>query len=359
MKRFLPALPTSLPLPALALALAFLVGCAAPVSWKGEAVDASSGILAREFIVDQPPFPESHASTLVETGDGVAAAWFGGTRERHPDVCIWFSRFDGSRWSAPAKVADGVEPDGKTRYPCWNPVLFQPPHSPLMLFYKVGPSPSEWWGMLKTSRDGGITWTKGQRLPGGQYGPVRNKPVLLPDGSLLCPSSSEVDGWTIHLERTADGGATWERTSPLNRKEEFGAIQPTILPWPDGRMQLLNRSRQHVVTECWREGESWHRWSSMRPTALPNPNSGIDGLVLKDGRGLLVFNDSDQHRSPISIALSADGREWHSALVLEAVSDGELSYPAVIQTRDGLVHISYTWKRQKVRHLVIDPSRLH
>ena len=86
------------------------------------------------------------------------AAWFGGTRERDPDVGIWVSRSDGSQWSAPAEVANGVQPDGK-RHPCWNPVLFQPSKGPLLLFYTVGPSPDTWWGMVRTSSDEGRTWS--------------------------------------------------------------------------------------------------------------------------------------------------------------------------------------------------------
>ena len=71
------------------------------------------------------PFPSAHASTIVETPAGLVAAWFGGTREKHPDVGIWLSRHDGRTWSAPVEVATGRQADGR-RYPCWNPVLFRP-----------------------------------------------------------------------------------------------------------------------------------------------------------------------------------------------------------------------------------------
>ncbi|MBI3871322.1 MAG: exo-alpha-sialidase [Verrucomicrobia bacterium] len=336
------------------------VGCVttpATTTWKGATPATDGPVLFSGFVAENPPFPESHASTLVETSDGVMAAWFGGTHEKHPDVCIWTARFDGRAWSAPTRVADGVQADG-TRHPCWNPVLHQPKQGPLLLFYKVGPSPSRWWGMIITSRDAGRTWSTPRRLPEGQLGPIRNKPVVLPDGSLLCPSSTEDDGWRVQMERTPDLGATWERSGPLNSREAFGAIQPTILQWPDGRTQILNRSRQKVITECWMKNGDWRQWTPMERTQLPNPNSGIDATVLHDGRGLLVFNDSDSRRTPISVALSADGKEWRTVLTLEDVKDGELSYPAVIQTRDQLVHISYTWKRKTIRHVILDPRKL-
>lgn len=257
------------------------------------------------------------------------------------------------------KVAEGLQAGDPKRYPCWNPVLFQPKKGPLLLFYKVGPSPSEWWGMFMRSTDHGLTWSAPQRLPDGQLGPVRNKPVQLSDGSLLCGSSTEADGWKVHMERTSDFGTTWERTAALHRPEEFGAIQPALLAWSSGKIQILNRSRQHVITESWMIQGDWKQWTPMRATSLPNPNSGIDALVLRDGRGLLVYNPSENRRTPISIALSPDGKTWHESLTLEDVSDGELSYPAVIQTRDGRVHITYTWKRQKIRHVVVDPKELH
>ena len=113
------------------------------------------------FIYENAPFPSCHASTLVETPDGIAAAWFGGTHEKHPDVGIWFSYFRNGSWTKPVEVANGIQGNGK-RYPLWNPVLFQMPGKELILFYKDGPAPDEWWGMLKRSTDGGKTWSQWQ-----------------------------------------------------------------------------------------------------------------------------------------------------------------------------------------------------
>src|SRR5438477_481095 len=127
------------------------------------ALAAEPGLIKSEFIYETAPFPQCHASTIVETKTGLVAAWFGGTRERNPDVGIWLSRIADGRWIAPVEVANGVE-SPTNRYPCWNPVLFQPKTGPLMLFYKVGPSPSAWWGMLMTSDDLGKTWSKARRL---------------------------------------------------------------------------------------------------------------------------------------------------------------------------------------------------
>ncbi len=341
--------------------IAVAMAWSSPVSGQAQtvstiAIDRQPGFVNSEFIVEQPSFPSSHASTIEETKDGIMAAWFGGPHERHPEVVIWTARNEGRKWSAPTQVADGVQADGKTRYPCWNPVLFQPAKGPLLLFYKVGPSPDGWWGMLMTSADNGRTWSKPTRLPDGDVGPVRNKPVQWPDGSLLCGSSTEDEGWRIHMERTLDLGATWQRTPPLNDGKNPGLIQPTILNWPSGKTQILCRSRQKAIYSS-RMGGDWKSWSPPERTILPNPNSAIDAVMLKDGRALLVYNHTTNARSPLNVAVSRDGEHWQAALVLEN-EPGEYSYPAVIQSSDGRVHITYTWKRQRIKHVVVNPAKL-
>src|SRR5437016_4552870 len=187
------------------------------------AASHQTALLKSEFIFESAPFPECHASTIAETKSGVVAAWFGGTHERHPDVGIWLSHNTNGHWTAPVEVANGVQ-SPTNRFPCWNPVLFQEPNGRLLLFYKVGPSPSTWWGMLMTSTDSGISWTTPRRLPEGILGPIKNKPVQLSDGTLLCPSSAEHDGWRVHFERTADLQA-WQSTGPINDGRKISAIQ--------------------------------------------------------------------------------------------------------------------------------------
>lgn len=334
----------------------------APMLQQGSVAPAPASIVKSEFIFEKAPFPSSHASTVVETGGRLVAAWFGGTRERHPDVGIWVSRLEGTGWSAPVEVANGVQPDG-TRHPSWNPVLFQPSNGPLVLFYKVGPSPSAWWGMARTSTDQGRTWSAAVRLPDGWLGPIRAKPIEISPGVMLAGSSTEHDGWVVHVERfsgpwTAEALASpksWEKTAPLNSKDEFGAIQPTILVHSPTELQILNRSRQSVITESWSK-DGGRTWSRMTATSLANPSAGIDAVRLANGRFLLVYNPLKSGRGRLDVAISNDGRTWTTAVTLED-STGEYSYPAMIQTKDGLVHVTYTWRRQLIKHVVIDPAR--
>ncbi|MCX6904785.1 MAG: exo-alpha-sialidase [Verrucomicrobia bacterium] len=316
---------------------------------------APAGLLKSEFIYETAPFPQCHASTIAESKAGLVAAWFGGTRERADDVGIWSARFEEGHWTAPVEVANGIESTAK-HYPCWNPVLFQPRTGPLMLFYKVGPSPSKWWGLVMTSDDGGKTWSKPRRLPEGILGPIKNKPVQLSNGDILAGSSTEHAGWQVHFERSTDLGQTWQATPPVNDGKGIGAIQPSLLFHGDRKLEALGRTRQGKIFQIWSEDEG-KTWGQMTLISLPNPNAGTDAVTLKDGRYVLVYNHTAKGRSPLNVAVSSDGKAWQAALVLEDEPGQEFSYPAVIQSRDGQVHITYTWKRQRVKHAVLDPAR--
>ena len=341
----------------------------------------SPAILREEFIYETAPFPECHAATIAETPRGLVTAFFGGTKERDPDVCIYVSRKDkgSANWSTPVNVANGIRND-TLRFACWNPVLYQIPAGDLLLFYKVGPSPAKWKGWLIRSRDDGATWSKPQALPEGILGPIKNQPVRLSDGALLCPTSTEGDGWKIYFELTRDNGQTWQRVGPIttpppstagadpNSEDKvpaaFQAIQPTILLYKDGSIQALCRSKNRAVLST-TSHDNGKTWSTLQAIPLPNNNSGIDGTTLRDGRQLLVYNhvlpptgESKGERSPLNVALSADGKIWYAALVLEDDHTGQYSYPTVIQSADGKVHIVYTWHRKKIKYVEIDPSKL-
>jgi len=347
-----------------AAAVACWLGCMAGAYGAEGCCKEGGAVVKAEFIFVKAPFKQCHASTIARATDGtLVAAWFGGTREGHRDVGIWVSRCVEGRWTAPELVATGEQPDGK-RYPCWNPVLFQPPRGgPMMLFFKVGPSPRKWWGELIISTDNGETWQGRRRLPDGYLGPIRSKPVLLPGRWLLCGSSTEHDGWRVHFELVRHPGKDWQRIEVPAGSHKFNAIQPTILQHKDGRLQALCRTRESVIAQTW-SADQGRTWSPLEPTELPNPNAGIEAVTLADGRFLLVYNHLGSgpsgwgRRGMLNLAISSDGLKWQAALVLEREAGAEFSYPAAIQTPDGLVHITYTWKRQRIKHVVVDPSRL-
>ncbi len=311
---------------------------------------------------DDRPFAQCHASTVVETGTGdLLCAWFGGTEEKDPDVGIWESRFTGGAWTYPeraAKVGDRAH---------WNPVLFRDRDGNIYLFFKVGVDVIVWETWYMKSGDGGKTWTEPVELaPGdiGGRGPVKNKPIILSDGTWLAPASTEhgkdFEGrhkWLPFADISTDQGKTWQRTDDWAMTSEdlkgIGAIQPTFWESSPGHVHALMRTSMGRV---WRADSTDYgkTWGEVYRTALPNNNSGLDVLMLDDGRLLLVFNPVPMNwgpRTPLDLAVSTDnGHTWRVIAHLEddPDKDSEYSYPAIVET-DGGVAVTYTWQRQRVR----------
>ena len=370
-------------------------GVAAAFAWLGSAqailAEPLSGLAAAApmklkkvsegFIYETAPFPSCHASTIEEASDGtLVSAWFGGEHEKADDVGIWVSRFSDGKWSEPVEVANGVQfqwqipqkinNDGREsttevqRYPTWNPVLFQTKEGPLLLFYKAGPNPDAWWGMLSVSHDYGKTWTRGERLPEGILGPIKNKPIQLDDGTILCPSSNETPGeddrWTVHFEQYNPTTNVWSRTAPLHDGKAIGAIQPSILRLGGSELLAIGRSRQGRLFEIGSK-DNGKTWGEIGLIDLPNPNSGTDAVTLKSGDHVLIYNHVTKEtqewggrRSPLNLAISRDGKNWEASLELENTPQKEFSYPAIIQAKDGKLHVTYTWHRLRIKHVVLE-----
>jgi alpha-L-fucosidase len=323
--------------------------------------------ISDEFIYKAPPFASCHASTIVEvTPNKFLAAAFGGTREGDKDVCIWLSTKENDDWGIPVKIADGIFNEN-LRFPCWNPVLFKAKEGKLFLFYKVGPNPYTWWGMVRTSTNDGKSWTSPESLPEGILGPIKNKPVQLANGTILSstssqtilsPSSSEIrEICKVYIEKSTDLGKTWQLI-PIDPKTEFNALQPTMLIHPNDKLQLLCRSRNNAIFQAYSENNG-NNWGALTKTDLPNPNSGIDAVTLKNGWYLLVYNPTirgKSGRAKLNVAVSKDGIKWSDVVILENEEQGEFSYPAVIQAKDGKVHITYTYNRVNVKHVVLEET---
>jgi len=333
------------------------------LSFYGYFVNAQENKIAKKpsfldsaFIFSNAPFQSCHASSLVELpGNKIMAVWFAGKHESNPDVSIWASINEKGVWSDPKEIGNGIQNE-TLRYACWNPVLFRSRNGLLFLHYKVGRSPREWWAEMKTSADNGVTWSVARKLPASFLGPIKNKPIQLKNGDILHPSSTETndDKWTIHLELTDSAGNNWQK---INIDcDTFSVIQPSILTYADGSMQLLCRSRQNVIVESW-SFDNGHTWQKIKATSLSNPNSGIDAVSLRDGMKLLVYNplpqgsERWQSRSVLRVAMSMDGKQWKDVFTLEEHKEGEYSYPAVIQSNDGIIHISYTANRKNIKYV--------
>ncbi len=337
------------------------------LAWSGSSaqpasVSSSPAFIRSEFINPAPSSLSVHAPTLVETSNhDLLAAWYAGTSRGNSDTAIWVSRYAYGHWLPRVKVAEGTST--AQRQPTWHPVLFAPDTRRIFLFYKEGAGPANWSGLVSTSTDDGWNWSEPVRLPDGLPGPDRNKPILLHNGAILCPSSRQLpDGrWQVHFEASRDSGKTWQEIAPPDTA--LHAIQPTILARPDRSLIALGRTREGRIFQT-SSTDKGKTWSPPALTDLPNPNAPIDAVALRDGRYLLVYNPtagsnaaSRSGRSPLSVALSSDAVHWQPVLTLED-GRGSFSYPAIIQTRDGLVHIVYSWNRQHIKHITLDPRKL-
>lgn len=333
-----------------------------------------SHIITDEFLYTKASFPECHSATIAETTKGdLVATYFGGTKERNPDVCIWVSRKPkgAKSWTAPQMVADGVLND-TLRKACWNPVVYQIPGGDLMIYFKIGSSVSDWTGWAVRSKDGGKTWSKRMPLQEDYLGPVKNKPVMS-NGRLIAPTSIEKGGWRLYFEYSDDMGKTWKRTDYVKadscmtdgkmRIKDL-AIQPSILFLNDGRLAAVARTRsEHVgITYSSDNGETW---SKLKLISLPNNNSGLDAVTMKNGKHVMICNEKPiPHgikngkglRTPLSLMISDDGENWKHWMTLEDSPISQYSYPSIIQTPDGHLHCIYTWRRQRIKHVEVIPD---
>lgn len=330
-----------------------------------------SSIVTDEFLYTKATFPECHSATIAETTKGdLVATYFGGTKERNPDVCIWVSRkVKGSKeWTKPQMVADGIIND-TLRKACWNPVVYQIPQGDLVIYFKIGSKVSDWSGWMVRSKDGGKTWSKREPLQKDFLGPVKNKPVMS-RGRLIAPSSIESNGWRLYFEYSDDMGKTWQRTDYVEadsitidgkKKLKDLAIQPSIISLKDGRLAALARTRSEHIGITYSE-DNGKTWSKLKLIDTPNNNSGLDAVTLSDGNHVLICNDKPIPngikngkglRTPLSLMTSSDGESWQHWMTLEDSPISQYSYPSIIQTSDGHIHCIYTWRRQRIKHVEV------
>lgn len=307
----------------------------------------------QEFIFEEErPFKSCHASTLVKLDDGsILVAWFGGSREGADDVAIWMSRKQDGKWSYPVKVADieGI--------PHWNPVLFRKKDGRIILYYKVGHKIPSWYTLSIYSDDGGITWSEPKELvPGdvGGRGPVKNKPIVLSDGTWAAPASLEGKYWDAFVDLSYDEGETWQKSGivPYNHDDSMpgkGIIQPTLWESAPGHVHMLLRS---TAARIFRSDSTDYgkTWCPAYPTYLPNNNSGIDLDRADDGTLVLAYNPVGMYkgpRTPLILGISEDnGGTWKQGFILEKFP-GEFSYPAVV-IKGKTVYVTYTWHRERI-----------
>jgi len=320
-------------------------------------IDFSSELIFQKI----PGYPAHHCSSITEAPNGdLLVSWYGGSYESADDQVLFLSRHKkGSRsWSKPEII---VRSPGK---PPGNAILFTDRLKRIWLIWgrMDGTQPMSrgtGWDacrlFYRTSSDNGVHWTKDQPFFHDTLGWLpRNLPIYLSDGTLIVPISDERNGHGVDLSfflSTKDNGATWTRSGIMR-----GGEQPTFIQRADGSLLAYLRVRPNIKAAESHDGGK--TWTEPRPTQWKNPDSGISMRRLKNGHVLLVFNNQDHGRSPLHIARSLDdGRTWSKPLELET-NPGEYSYPSILQTSDGKIHIVYTFRRYSIKHVEMNEDWL-
>ena len=355
----------------------------------------------RNIVTDEDPFLKKKSRPVTEITDRI--------RTLVEDMIDTMHEADGVGIAAPqvGVLRRVAVVEVEEQYVLINPVITEMPTGELWLFFKIGTKVADWTGWLTKSKDGGKTWSKREALPEGFLGPVKNKPEII-NGRLLCPSSTEGNGWKFHMEIYDIAKKQWKYVGPVKaalamrcenmptagsgstsvgsgsaaaKKEDIEApdaggvaaadgrhpidcIQPSLLKLKDGRLQVLMRTRNGKIATSF-SSDNGDTWTDVTLLDVPNNQSGTDAVTLKDGRHVLIYNNFETLpgtkkgvRTPLSIAISDDGTHWRHALTLEDSPISQYSYPCIIQGKDGKLHVAYTWRRLRIAYKEIDINKL-
>jgi predicted neuraminidase len=331
----------------------------APVTGVGSAAPYFSA----EFIYLQDPgFPNCHCSSLLQLQNGdLLCAWYGYTGSENGTACeVRYSRkaAGSSAWTRPRTVIWDPLPNGdRTQGNC---VLWQDPDGKVWCFYDVRTAVEWSTTLLKyaTSTDNGHTWSPPVTLTSELGNNVRCHAFVASSGAWILPAYSDVDNTGVMFIST-DQGVTWRKSAPLGNPRDPAVIQPSVIERSDHSLRALLRKcgAPLNIHESYSYDSGW-TWTHPAPISLPNPECSVEQMKLANGHVVLIFNNTTSGRTPLSAALSTDGgATWIAVRNLETAA-GEYSYPSIIQTADGLLHVTYTHRREHIKHVVFNEDWL-
>ncbi|MBI4621812.1 MAG: exo-alpha-sialidase [Verrucomicrobia bacterium] len=321
---------------------------------------------SHSWITPRGHTPVAHCSVIsaLPSGD-LLAVWYGGSREGAADVALFTARLPSASnsWTRPVKALDRAaaqdELDRRIKK-IGNAVIFPDRTGSLWMVY-VSVTVGGWSGAalnIKTSQDEGRTWSHSRRLtlnPFLNFGSlVRNRPIYANDGRIGLPVYHETAlkfPQVLWLTPGPTGSVREYRMRSL--PAETGLIQPALVPLDHDRvlMMLRDRSDGRRLHTAYSNDNGW-TWSEAAPSGLPNSDSAIDALRLRDGRILLVYNDAASGRENLRLAVSDNnGRSWQPGAIIEAEVHEEFSYPYLLEDSRGRIHLTYTWHRQRIKHV--------
>ena len=304
-------------------------------------------------------YPGVHVATLEQAPNGdLLYGFYAGQREKATDVRTYMARLrtGRQRWVEPRVVFDEPDkPDGNAVF--WTDDRNKAVH---LLFSTIM---DDGWTEANlrviTSHNNGLTWSQ-PRFVREEWGWLfGTQPFRMTNGEVIVPIYSEEEwssGFYISDDDLAtvtaypsDDATTWPRSLG-------GMIQPATVELEPGHLLAMNRSRDGLIwkTESTDYGKTW---TDAVPTNLPNNNSRIALLKLDNGHLVLAHNPSVSGRDTLRLSISADGGlTWPHSVDVESESGQEFSYPYLLATDDGMIHLGYTHRRKSMRHLVFNES---
>lgn len=327
---------------------------------------------------EDPATPHTHASSAIATRPGeLTAFWYAGSGEGAADVAIYLSTLSHGQWSPQRAVVDRASAQaslGRHIRKLGNASVIRLPDGRLWLFF-VTVSVGGWAGSainLVESADAGQTWSAPRRLVTSPFlnvsTLVRTNPFLYADGSVGLPAYHEFIGKYGELLRIApDGRVIGKERLSVGRR----ALQPDIVPVDGKRAVLLLRDGgpppRHVLRATTDDGGK--TWTEPLEIAMANPDAALDAVSLGGDRLLAVFNDADNDRERLILAVSDNlGLDWRLVATLAdpgsstpgSSSGGrhEYSYPWLLRDPAGDFHVLFTWNRERIRHVTFNEAWL-
>ena len=312
--------------------------------------------------------PSVHSATAIEIAGGdLRGFWYGGSREGAWDVAIYSSVFgaETGSWGSEQRVTTREETQkdlGRYIKKLGNPVVTRDREGRLWLFY-VSVSFGGWSGSAinaRSSADDGKTWSRARRLVTSPFlnlsTLVKGPAIHYTDGTLGLPVYHELIGKFGELVRLDENARVVGKT---RLSWGHSSLQPVVVPFDAERaLALMRRSGgsapRILATET---ADAGRHWTALRPTSVNNPDAAIAALRSQGGELLLAFNDSEQDRSQLTLALSSDrGQSWRSIHVFDppepiVAGNARFAYPWLVQGTNGAFHLLYSWNRERIVHV--------
>ncbi|MDF2959220.1 MAG: hypothetical protein K0S39_955 [Paenibacillus sp.] len=321
---------------------------------------------------------DSHAANLLELDNGdLLCVWFTGSGEGNTDTNVVMSRLPAgmNHWGSPVQLSNDPERSEQ------NPVLFQAPDGKLWLFHTSNEPHNQKTSRVayRISEDRGVTWGRTEVLFDGTGIFLRQPLLVLKNGDWLLPAYyCKLDGHFSVVQISTDEGKTWQEYEVQNSTHR---VQMNVVNLSDGTLYAIFRSRQAERIYTSISKDNGRTWTVPAKSELPNNNSSIQMTKLQNGHLALIYNNSslerDQFRwvqrkgefrkktlrTPLTLAISEDeGKTWPYYRNVQMADleykDSEVgySYPSIIATRDGRLHIAFSYLRKAIKYVCLDES---